>query len=497
MDQLFEVDLRVRQSIFTCFHNLIREAQSNANPSFYEEVGFQLAFCYKVGFGVRKDENESRKWLLESKKHEADLELQLQLINSSGRRYDPSRNFGLWFGRGHVSTLGDVQYYREKNRLDDIFSTQENEIDDWRTVLGSTHWMVLAREEEYFHILRSLGHWDKAEDLVRGMVKNLRAKLPSDDIRVLRAQYDLAAACMDQRKTDDAERLINEVLQKSDNNLTSDQTAILAHQNILASVYTAQGKIAKAIDLRSEVYTRFLGMLGENHIQTLRVLWNLRDDYFRKGCMHKAASLNQSLVETTTNALGEDHELAILAKIGSAEIDWSIRRWLWGYVGPRKSHELNLELIRDSQRILGNDHPTTLQLMSHTAKSLLFKTHFPEAIALGEQIIGLSIRMAGADHPDTLNRQKWLEFVKATYRWYSRFEQVGTIYLGKYVITPSVRTRSGLERVWGPLFKKTDRRPIVPFLDDARVPDREIDESSGLLSHLLPDLADGSENPTT
>ncbi len=380
MDQLFEVDLRVKQSIFTCFQSLIREAQSNANLNFYEEVGFQLAFCYKVGFGVRKDENESRKWLLESKRHEADLEHQLQLIKSSGlgRRYDPSRNFGLWFGRGHVSMPGDVQYYREKNRLDDIYSTQENEIDDWRTVLGSTHWMVLEREEQYFHILRSLGHWDKAEDLIRGTVKSVRAEFPPSNIRVLRAQSNLATACMDQRKTDDAERLMNEVLQKSGNNLVSDQTATLVHQDFLASIYTAQGKIAKAIDLRSEVYTRILALLGENHIQTLRVLWNLREDFFRKGCMHKAASLNQSLLETTTNALGEGHELTILAKIGSAEIDWSSRRWLWGYFGPRKKHEPNLELIRDSQRILGNEHPTTLQLMSHSQEPVAQDT-FPRS----------------------------------------------------------------------------------------------------------------------
>ncbi len=56
---------------------------------------------------------------------------------------------------------------------------------------------------------------------------------------------------------------------------------------------------------------------------------------------------------------------------------------------------------------------------------------------------------------------------------------MGTIRLGKHVITPSIGTRSGLERVWGPLFKETDIRPIVPPLDDARVPNREIDESGG------------------
>lgn len=184
--------------------------------------------------------------------------------------------------------------------------------------------------------------------------------------------------------------------------------------------------------------------------------------------MNKAASLNQNLLETTSKALGKDHELTILAKIGSAQIDCS-RRWLWRSFRPRRKLEINLDLIRDSQRILGNEHPITLELMSHTAKTLLLNTDFPEAIALGEQIIELSIHLVGADHPDTMTRQKSLEFAKGVYRWYLRFEQAGTVRLGEYVITPSIGTRSGLERVWGPLFKRTDTRPVVPFLDGTKV----------------------------
>ena len=476
MDQLFDVDLQVRRCIFACFQSLLREAQRIANPSFYEEVVCQLAFCYKLGFGVRRDENECRKWLLESKKHESDLEDQLNLIKSSNfrRRYDPLSKFGLWLGKGHVSVLGfDVQYYREKNQLSDICSTQENEIDDWRAVLGATHWMVLGREEQYFQILRSLGHWDKAEDLLRGTLKSLEAKSPRDDLRALRAQSNLAIACLDQRKTDNAEYLMKEVLQKSEHYSVSDQMTRLVHQDIQASVYTAQEKFVKATNLRREVYTQFLTTLGENHIQTLRVLLNLREDYFRRGHMDKAASLSQNLVETMTKALGEDHELTILAKIGSHKIDWSRRRWLWGYFGPRRAPELNLDLIRDSQRVLGNEHPTTLQFMSHTARHLLLKRHFLEAIALREQIIELTIRGAGADHPDIMIKQKSLEYAKAVHRWYLRFERVGTIRLGKHVITPSIGARSGLERVWGPLFKRMDTRPIMPFLDDAGMADRK------------------------
>lgn len=122
MDQLFEADIRVRQSIYKCFQNLILESQRNANLELYEEVGYQLAFCYRVGFGVRKDENECQKWLLESKRHVSDLESQLQTIKSSeSRRYDIMSRFGLLVIKGHVPEFCDVQYYRERDRLKDIY----------------------------------------------------------------------------------------------------------------------------------------------------------------------------------------------------------------------------------------------------------------------------------------------------------------------------------------------------------------------------------------
>ena len=125
--------------------------------------------------------------------------------------------------------------------------SKKNEIDDWRAVLGATHWMVLERQEQYFHILRSLGYWDKAED---GTLKDLGPKSPPDDLRALRAQSNLAIACLDQRKTDDAESLMKEVLQRNENYSVSDQMTRLVHRYFLASVYTAQEKFMKAINLR-------------------------------------------------------------------------------------------------------------------------------------------------------------------------------------------------------------------------------------------------------
>ena len=89
-------------------------------------------------------------------------------------------------------------------------------------------------------------------------------------------------------------------------------------------------------------------------------------------------------MKTTTKALGEDHKLMILARMELDGGNWSSRRWLWRYIGPPKTLDLNLDLIRDFQCVLGIEYPTTLLFVYHTANLRLLKIYFPEPITLRE-----------------------------------------------------------------------------------------------------------------
>ena len=83
--------------ILACFQSLLCEARRIVNQGFYEDVVFQIGFRHVLGYGVRRDGNECRKWLTESRKQGLDLGHQLNLVQSlnCGRRYDPSEEVGV------------------------------------------------------------------------------------------------------------------------------------------------------------------------------------------------------------------------------------------------------------------------------------------------------------------------------------------------------------------------------------------------------------------
>ena len=61
--------------------------------------------------------------------------------------------------------------------------------------------------------------------------------------------------------------------------------------------------------------------------------------------------------------------------------------------------------------------------------------------------------------------------VKAVHRWYKFFETEGSLHLRGYVLTPFFSARCGLERVWGPVFKKQDMATMVHFAVELLVED--------------------------
>ena len=60
------------------------------------------------------------------------------------------------------------------------------------------------------------------------------------------------------------------------------------------------------------------------------------------------------------------------------------------------------DVIADSVRVMGPDHPDTLQVRRSLARSLRDAGRHDEAIALLEQVIADSVRVMGPDHPETL-----------------------------------------------------------------------------------------------
>ncbi|MEV1049287.1 tetratricopeptide repeat protein, partial [Streptomyces sp. NPDC049916] len=69
----------------------------------------------------------------------------------------------------------------------------------------------------------------------------------------------------------------------------------------------------------------------------------------------------------------------------------------------RQAADLLQQVVSDSERILGPDHPHTLSSRNNLASSLSDLGEHRQAADLLQQVVSDSERILGPDHPHTLN----------------------------------------------------------------------------------------------
>jgi hypothetical protein len=70
-------DYRVRRQIRDSIENSYFR---NQHKPLAADIAFQIAFCYKIGFGVKSDDNECHKWLEKSNKQLDDLKTEKEAV---------------------------------------------------------------------------------------------------------------------------------------------------------------------------------------------------------------------------------------------------------------------------------------------------------------------------------------------------------------------------------------------------------------------------------
>jgi tetratricopeptide (TPR) repeat protein len=417
----------------------------------------QLAFCYKIGFGIPRSEEKSKVLLAQSHKHDVLEDQLIALKQSAGPSYNPSTIYGLWHDRGVISTTTDAQYYREQNLLASVQTVHEREIMDWAAVLEPSHWIVLATAGYYQAILENLGLLDKAEDVARDILRKVSETVPENVLVVTTSKQALAKALLVNEKLEEAEKLAQEVDKVEGATFGRPKSALLP------CIYAAQGKTKDAAVLMEALMDNFSSTFGADHARTLVIRWNLCEIYRQQRRIKEAIALSEPLLQAAITTLGEEHEFSLLVRMSLTRLLWERRTWLGGFNGPRGDGTLKLDFIKTSQALLGNNHPWTIDLLVSTVRNLVGKARFPEAIALQKQIITLSETRPGLNHPRTVQHRNRLRYLQKVYSSYLFFERIGSLHIGQYVLTPSLREREGLERICWPLHKKKDMTKVTPF----------------------------------
>jgi tetratricopeptide (TPR) repeat protein len=117
--------------------------------------------------------------------------------------------------------------------------------------------------------------------------------------------------------------------------------------------------------------------------------------YQENGRWKIAEKLQLQVMRERTRVLGEDHPDTLWSMNHLANTYWNQGRL-------KEAEELGVQVLDARKRVLGENHPDTLGSMNNLAVTYKDQGRFKQAEQLGVQVLEASKRVLGEDHPDTL-----------------------------------------------------------------------------------------------
>lgn len=171
-----------------------------------------------------------------------------------------------------------------------------------------------------------------------------------------------------------------------------------------------QQRWTKAEALQKEIVHLNLKVLGHDNANTLSSMGQLGVIFLEQGKIHKSKVIHLQVVELSEKLLGKEHPKT-LESMGHLAAVCQQQQYrlcsLEKIVGRRQPSEkverLHRRIVDLSAKLLGPEHPLTLNRTAWWAWILYHQQRLEEAEKLERQIVETRVRVLGERHPDTLD----------------------------------------------------------------------------------------------
>ena len=354
-------------------------------------------------------------------------------------------------------------------RYQEAVAKLEELVEDRTRALGEDHPKTLNSRDEYAVALARMGRVDEALDRIRRVVEDRTRVLGADNPNTLTAQHNLAWILSEAGRVDEALDRFERVVEERSRVLGADNPNTLTTRNNIAFVLHKLGRVNAALEEYREIVearTRVLGadspdtllarnnfagalsdcgqvieaaeefqrlipdlvrVLGDDHMYTLQAHGNLASELFRLGRSDVASPILQQVLADSTRVLGGDHPFTVKTQINldtvrraACELEGQqaeltkLREQAEEFVGLGRHEEAIQKyrrLLADSSRVLGDDHPSTLNAAIGFANSLRDVGRYDDAVAAQESVLDELTRKFGDDDPNTWRVRNNLAFV--------------------------------------------------------------------------------------
>ncbi|GAB1317155.1 Tetratricopeptide-like helical [Madurella fahalii] len=394
-----------------------------------QNAAFQLALCYRLGFGVARSDLECSVWLARSGRRENDLAAALERI----RNAEPNASF-----IAHLSSMGYRNDLTSRYHLDGILGAA---IDVYRSTLrarndalGPNHFSTTRLRDTLVKLLSFNDDNREALDLALEGVQT--PGLASADLRDMK--YTLSCIYSDLGEITKSEEILSDILQipldSDGGHATTDR---LDHEVHLADILISKRCFKEASELSEKVANESIAELGPEHPTSLAAKRTLVQAYTGAGDTTRALTVSEELFRVQQFATTLQNpsprlvqDVALLGvlrfqtgnKGGALDCYNAIQRWIShdkknatfatnavsNYAstlieaGVLKDAQGILEaLLRECDKILGSESAESAMVMGNLAAAFHIQAQWESAEPLAQRVVETRRTVLGLSHPHT------------------------------------------------------------------------------------------------
>ncbi|CAD6584165.1 MAG: hypothetical protein ASARMPRED_001621 [Alectoria sarmentosa] len=455
---LMRLHIYVRSHIFKCIDDQAKGGISENNRL---NAAFQIAFCFKTGFGTPSNDELSQIWLKRAQRCAQDLDQEVKLAKGTMSR-GTYRN-GEFQSLAYSGLLSEEKFIirPEDDELTIIAADCKREIRDMELAFGKDNCCVLELKLNHASILGVAGKYKEAESLQVGLLQDLRFEPGSLQLSVLAAStsawrtlevgrwrnhegprkpplqletsvleeptvlinimeclndripettqllFSLGLNYVRQGRWREGKRIFLGLTQTSMERLGESHPTTLGLATRLASMYSHLGQLSEAERIYLHISDVYTWVLGENHSNTLSTKSFLADVYAGQGRLDEAEILISQVLEAQREVLGKEdfrtyESVEILASIYLEQGHYNV------------SEALRRQFLSFYEGSLGPDHRNTLFALNQLSVGLAKQERWPEVKKITMQVLERQKEILGPEHPQTLTSIDNLASVHAT-----------------------------------------------------------------------------------
>lgn len=341
-----------------------------------ENTLFQLALCYEIGFGVKRNPSAAEAFLFRSAKSSGDMARELQILRA--QRIDQSFHEGLFdtlFSQGDIMTI-DYRHHYATN---------------YGTVYAESKYEIIGFQHHYLNHHRTV----YAESRYKEEIDDFDCVFGHDRDMSCALRFILSKVFIGQGRYDDAQELLIHVYNRDVRLLDWSHLYTFTSALVLAYTYQHQGLWEDAAGLEQAVVHYATKHRGPKDSTTVDAMTNLAVSYWALRRFDEAEELLEQAIEVKLERRGIEHPNT-LTTMGNLAAVYAMQ------LRHQDAERLELQVWNMRHKVLGPTHSDTLNSRANVACCFYDQGRLHEASEVEKEILDIRKTAYGSSHPSTL-----------------------------------------------------------------------------------------------